>query len=153
MDKYFKILRAREEIARLNIEIRRVITHLRDEEQFLLHKENEQKPVNAVLAHQIHLYRLERLRFAEIHIRRFKKLEATPGFTGTLTCGTAISDGLKIDMASAAASSMSRINIDPMPDDPILDAESQEAEVEAEQDVAEEEDFAAMFDTLLAISY
>ncbi|KAJ7797083.1 hypothetical protein B0H14DRAFT_2390128 [Mycena olivaceomarginata] len=34
MDHYFKILRAREEIKRLNIEIRRVVTWIRDENRF-----------------------------------------------------------------------------------------------------------------------
>ncbi|KAF8137983.1 hypothetical protein K438DRAFT_2030893, partial [Mycena galopus ATCC 62051] len=35
MDRYFKILRAREEIKRLNIEIRRVVTWIHDENRFL----------------------------------------------------------------------------------------------------------------------
>ncbi|KAJ7019595.1 hypothetical protein C8F04DRAFT_1214298 [Mycena alexandri] len=41
LDKYFKIERAREEIRRCNIEIRRVITSIRDEKAFLTAKENE----------------------------------------------------------------------------------------------------------------
>ncbi|KXN83359.1 hypothetical protein AN958_01534 [Leucoagaricus sp. SymC.cos] len=74
MDKYFKIVRAREEIARLNIEIKRVITHLRDEERFLLHQEHEYMSIDPSIAYQIHLYRLEQIRFAETHMHRFRKL-------------------------------------------------------------------------------
>ncbi|KAG6858456.1 hypothetical protein C0991_002679, partial [Blastosporella zonata] len=41
MDRYFKMERAREEIRRLNIEIKRVITHMQDKEAFLAAKEKE----------------------------------------------------------------------------------------------------------------
>ncbi|KAJ7786908.1 hypothetical protein B0H14DRAFT_2400086, partial [Mycena olivaceomarginata] len=41
MDSYFKILRAREEIVRLNIEIRRLVTWINDEDQFLRNRELE----------------------------------------------------------------------------------------------------------------
>ena len=39
MDQYFKMERAREEIARLNIEIPRLTTYICDEEAFLLQHE------------------------------------------------------------------------------------------------------------------
>ncbi|KAJ6550347.1 hypothetical protein B0H10DRAFT_2242734 [Mycena sp. CBHHK59/15] len=35
MDQHYKLLRADEEIQRLNIEIQRLVTHMRDEEAFL----------------------------------------------------------------------------------------------------------------------
>ncbi|KAJ7831313.1 hypothetical protein B0H14DRAFT_2592757 [Mycena olivaceomarginata] len=41
MDRYFKILRAREEIKRLNVEIPRVVTWIRDEYKVLCRKEQE----------------------------------------------------------------------------------------------------------------
>jgi hypothetical protein len=41
MDRYFKILRAREEIKRLNVEIPRVVTGTRDEYKVLRRKEQE----------------------------------------------------------------------------------------------------------------
>ncbi|KAJ7156602.1 hypothetical protein C8R43DRAFT_883952 [Mycena crocata] len=44
MDRYFKILRAREEIKRLNVEIPRVITWIRDENRCLRAKERELPP-------------------------------------------------------------------------------------------------------------
>ncbi|KAJ7803384.1 hypothetical protein B0H14DRAFT_3091989 [Mycena olivaceomarginata] len=43
MDSYFKILRAREEIQRLNIEIKRVVTWIDNEDRFLRKKEEELK--------------------------------------------------------------------------------------------------------------
>ncbi|KAJ7659532.1 hypothetical protein B0H17DRAFT_1212861 [Mycena rosella] len=41
MDKYFKLLRAKEEIVRLNVEIRRVVTWINNEDEFLRHRESE----------------------------------------------------------------------------------------------------------------
>lgn len=59
MDDYFKVLRAKEEIVRLNIEIQRVVTHLHDEERFFLSKEQEIGKIDPVLAHQIKHLRSE----------------------------------------------------------------------------------------------
>src|ERR1700722_1773183 len=85
MDLYFKIQRAKEEIERLNIEIPRVVTHIRDERQFLLKKEAEYWESHPILSHQIKLYRMERCRFDAQHMRRFKDIARLPGFTGTIT--------------------------------------------------------------------
>ncbi|KAF6749130.1 hypothetical protein DFP72DRAFT_992049 [Ephemerocybe angulata] len=85
MDRYFKIERAREEITRLNIEIRRIITHLKDEDEFL--KNAEEKEQDRVLAHHIKRYRSLRMRFSSLHRARFKKLSQLPGFTGTTLPG------------------------------------------------------------------
>jgi hypothetical protein len=41
MGTHFKIIRAKEEIQRLNIEIRRPVTYIRDEQDFLVAKEEE----------------------------------------------------------------------------------------------------------------
>ncbi|KAG6895726.1 hypothetical protein C0992_013015 [Termitomyces sp. T32_za158] len=88
MDHYFKMERAREEIQRLNIEIKRVVTHMQDEEAFLLAKEVDARSKDAVLAFHIRCYREERTRFYEIHRRRFKKLAQNPHFTGSIVPGT-----------------------------------------------------------------
>ncbi|KAJ6596456.1 hypothetical protein B0H10DRAFT_1635061, partial [Mycena sp. CBHHK59/15] len=82
MDNYFKICRAVEEIKRLNIEIRRVITHIRDEEAFLRQKEVETREIKPAISHQISIYREERTRFNALHMARFRKLALSPGFTG-----------------------------------------------------------------------
>jgi hypothetical protein len=53
MDGYFKLLRAKEEIVRLNVEIPRLATYMRDEEAYLQLKEKEVKATNPALAYQI----------------------------------------------------------------------------------------------------
>jgi hypothetical protein len=57
MDSYFKILRAREEIKRLNIEIKRVVTWIEDEDWFLRKMEEKLKETNSLLAVQVSQYR------------------------------------------------------------------------------------------------
>ncbi|KAF7346739.1 hypothetical protein MSAN_01812200 [Mycena sanguinolenta] len=56
MDKYFKILQAREEIQWLNIEIKHVVTWIRDEDRFLRKKEAEYQDTDPLLAVQISRY-------------------------------------------------------------------------------------------------
>ncbi|KAF7342695.1 hypothetical protein MSAN_02027400 [Mycena sanguinolenta] len=53
MDRYFKILRAKEEIKRLDIEIKCVVTWIEDEDWFLRKKEAEHQDTNPALAVQI----------------------------------------------------------------------------------------------------
>ncbi|KAF8337774.1 hypothetical protein F5887DRAFT_1063021 [Amanita rubescens] len=86
-DQYFKLERAREEIDRLNIEIRRVITYIADEAIFLQMIEEAVAADDARLAHQITLYGLERGRSNAVHIKRFAKLAKDPGFTGNVRLG------------------------------------------------------------------
>jgi hypothetical protein len=88
IDHHFKLERAREEIQRLNIEIRRVITYIRDEDLFLRLKEGEVREANPGLACQVKIYRMERGRFNEQHMQRFRKLASLPGFTGSIRPGT-----------------------------------------------------------------
>ncbi|KAJ7724512.1 hypothetical protein B0H16DRAFT_1736701 [Mycena metata] len=68
MDTHFKILRAREEIIRLNVEIRRFVTYMQDERE---------------------QYRWRRGRFDKDHMKRFQvmKKRLGPRFTGTLLRG------------------------------------------------------------------
>ncbi|KAJ7876438.1 hypothetical protein B0H13DRAFT_2236010 [Mycena leptocephala] len=72
MDTHFKIERAKEEIHRLNIEIRRLVTYIRDERVFLLAKEAE--------------YRMQRGRFDDDHMKRLRTMarKLGPRFSGTL---------------------------------------------------------------------
>ncbi|KAJ6552453.1 hypothetical protein DFH09DRAFT_1248675 [Mycena vulgaris] len=70
MDCFFKIERARKEITRLNIEIRRLVTYIRDEKEVLLKKESEVNLTDPHLAFFIGKYRLQRGRFDETHIKR-----------------------------------------------------------------------------------
>jgi hypothetical protein len=97
MDRYFKTLRAREEIKRLNIEIRRVVTWIRNENHFLRRMERSLRDtegkteegieVDALMAVQVRLYREQRGCFDAGHLERFQKLAQTLGFTGSLRCG------------------------------------------------------------------
>ncbi|KAJ7170394.1 hypothetical protein C8R43DRAFT_1120826 [Mycena crocata] len=80
MDRYFKLLRAKEEIKRLN-------------EREL--KDTEGKTVEEVergiqMAVQVKLYQERRGRFDDGHMRRFWRLAETPGFTGSLRPGVAV---------------------------------------------------------------
>ncbi|KAJ3558554.1 hypothetical protein NP233_g11487 [Leucocoprinus birnbaumii] len=132
MDQYFKTVRAREEIVRLNVEIRRVITHMHDEEQFLRAKEAALAPKDAYLAHQIKKLRLERTRFNEIHARRFAKLKKVSGFTGCLALGRSL-DRSRHQAATESGSE----SIAPEPLEVIVESEDEE---DIEELVAAEED-------------
>ena len=101
MDNYFKILRAREEIKRLNIEIKRVVTWIEDEDRFLRRKENEYKVSNPALSVQISRYRQRRSRSDYNHMQRFWALAKTPGFTGSLVPGRSV-EGQAIRRATRA---------------------------------------------------
>ncbi|KAF8153713.1 hypothetical protein K438DRAFT_1987421 [Mycena galopus ATCC 62051] len=90
MDSYFKILRAREEIKCLNIEIQRVVTWINDEDLFLRKKEEQYKASNPHLAVQISRYQLRCARSDTIHMNWFWALAKTPGFTGSVIPGVSI---------------------------------------------------------------
>ena len=93
-NSFFKMERAKEEITRLNVEIKRVITYMHDEERFLCHKEIEIKGDDPSLAHQIHLIRMERGHFTDIHMAHFIKLACNPGFSGSIIPGISIDQSL-----------------------------------------------------------
>ncbi|KAJ6521652.1 hypothetical protein DFH09DRAFT_1251094 [Mycena vulgaris] len=85
MDQHFKLLRADEEIQRLNVEIRRFVTYMRDEEEFLTREEGRlQEEGDHGIAHQ-------RGRFTALHSERFVKLSKVPGFTGDILPGVSVS--------------------------------------------------------------
>ncbi|KAG6808231.1 hypothetical protein H0H92_004952 [Tricholoma furcatifolium] len=94
MDQYFRIERAREEIQRLNIEIKQVVTHMRDEEAFLLRCEQQLKETDPILAFHVRRYCKERTRFYEAHRRRFNKLALHSLFSGTLEPGSPVDTSL-----------------------------------------------------------
>ncbi|KAJ7129039.1 hypothetical protein C8R43DRAFT_896829 [Mycena crocata] len=103
MDRYFKLLRAREEIKRLNVEIPRVITWIRDESRCLRAKERELREQDLQMAIQVRLYRERRGRFDDGHMQRFYRLAEKPGFTGSLKPGMAVERREASDAARAAA--------------------------------------------------
>jgi hypothetical protein len=91
MDQHYRLLRADEEIQRLNVEIRRLVTYMGDEASFLdveegrLREEGEEG-----LALQVWLLRMEHARFTAIHMERLTKLSKEPGFTGDLVPGISV---------------------------------------------------------------
>ncbi|KAJ7810225.1 hypothetical protein B0H14DRAFT_3090839 [Mycena olivaceomarginata] len=79
-----QILRAREEIQRLNIEIKRVITWIDNEDRFLRKKEEELKETDPLLAVQVTRYRQCRGPSDLYHMHWFWALAKVPGFTGSV---------------------------------------------------------------------
>ncbi|KAG6826205.1 hypothetical protein H0H92_000724 [Tricholoma furcatifolium] len=94
LDQFFKMERAREEIHRLNIEIKRMITHMRDEEAFLAAKVRDIARTDEALAHQVNLHFEERTRFYDLHRRRFKQLATNPHFSGSIVPGVPVDKSL-----------------------------------------------------------
>ena len=90
MDWYFKKCRAVEEIQCLNIEIRRLLTHIQDEDRHLRRCEEYMKPINVLLAHQIATRRNNRSRFNALHLQRLHHISQLPRFTGTLLPGQTV---------------------------------------------------------------
>ncbi|KAJ7022152.1 hypothetical protein C8F04DRAFT_1272872 [Mycena alexandri] len=92
LDKYFKIERAKEEIQRCNIEIRRLVTYIRDERKYLSGVEDRLRETDPGLSWCVRSYRMERERYNTMHIERFSRLAAKAGsrFTGTLLPGVRI---------------------------------------------------------------
>ena len=90
MDWYFKKCRAVEEVQRLNIEIRRLLTYIQDEDQHLRRCEEHMKLINIPLAHQIAICRNNRSRFSALHLHRLYHISQLSGFTGTLLPGKSI---------------------------------------------------------------
>ncbi|KAJ7839093.1 hypothetical protein B0H13DRAFT_1457725, partial [Mycena leptocephala] len=89
MDTHFKIECAKEEIHRLNIEICRLVTYIRDERVFLLAKEAEVRETDPHLAIFIGKYRMQRGRFDDDHMKHLRTMarKLGPRFSGTLVPG------------------------------------------------------------------
>ncbi|KAF9049005.1 hypothetical protein BJ165DRAFT_1343532, partial [Panaeolus papilionaceus] len=90
LDQYFKIKGARDEIKRLNVEIPRLTTYIRDEEAFLSHHITALTETQPHLAHQIRLRLASFIRKNDVHITRLKGLLKLPGFSGTLNEGVSV---------------------------------------------------------------
>ncbi|KAK7031920.1 hypothetical protein R3P38DRAFT_3313830 [Favolaschia claudopus] len=86
LDSYHKLKRAKEEIQRLNIEIKRFVTYMDDEKELLLKTRREVEQGNPVLAFFIRRYGHQRGRFNTIHMEKLRELAAKLGddFTGSL---------------------------------------------------------------------
>lgn len=90
MDTHFKMCRALEELDRLNVEVPRLATYIRDEDTYLRSCEDQLRLSNPPLALQIALHREERGRYNAHHNRRLLDLAKLPGFTGFIIPGESI---------------------------------------------------------------
>jgi hypothetical protein len=89
MDSYFKLLRAEEEILRLNVEVRRFATFIRDENQYL-HTMEQQNHSQQTLAFQIRMKRMEMGRYDALHMKIINQITKLAGYTGGELYGTHI---------------------------------------------------------------
>ncbi|KAJ7048102.1 hypothetical protein C8F01DRAFT_1214452 [Mycena amicta] len=129
MDSHFKIKRAREEIQRLDVEIRRVITWIPDERRRLQQLE----------ADDVHMYRERRSVYDTTHLQRFRELPKKHGaaFTGNLRPGTAV------DMTTNGAELM---DVDDGPESvDVEDDVTAEERVELEEDEEREDAYGLAF--------
>ncbi|KAI5992520.1 hypothetical protein EDD15DRAFT_2388285 [Pisolithus albus] len=94
INTYFKLCRAEEEVVRLNVEIRRVVTYLVDEDRYLRACEALYQDANPALAYQISRYRTIRSRFTPLHLRSLEKISRLSGFNGMLTLGIMCMDAV-----------------------------------------------------------
>jgi hypothetical protein len=144
MDTHFKFLRAHKEIERLNAEIRRVATHLRDEDHYLRTCEERAHPTDPALAYQIFVHRMLRGRFKAHHEHCLEGIAKIPGFSGTIVPGESLDtgDGACVFTATnlhPAAAGASR-HLEPSGDASAGNSEIEDERVELEQDAEEEEE-------------
>lgn len=92
IDQAFKLERAEEELARLNIEVPRLATYIRDEDIYLRAKEADLLLTDPALAHQVFLYRMERGRFNAHHLQVLGKIYLLPGYTGPIGMGIHVTE-------------------------------------------------------------
>jgi hypothetical protein len=81
--KYFKVIRAQEEIIRLNVEIHRLHRWVSDEDKHLIAKLDNLQKADKPLAAALSAYTSMCHRVNDIHHRRLKTLYKLKGFTST----------------------------------------------------------------------
>ena len=136
MDLHFKTCRAREEIKRLNIEIRQLVTYVRDEDKYLHECESRLKASHPELAHQVSRQRNVRGRFTFKHLERLGNIGSLPGFSGTLVPGESTMNGL----GESAGPVSIRIPAHMSRDRPMDIADTLRGITETEKDWEDEED-------------
>ena len=92
MDSYFKVLRAQEEVLRLNVEVPCLATFMRDDDAYLLKKQMEIQATHPALSHQIGIYHMEGGRFIVHHTKILNQIVASKGYSGSLLLGTHVTD-------------------------------------------------------------
>ena len=155
MDSYFRLLRAHEEIDRLNVEIRRVATHLRDEDQYLCRCEETSRLTDPSLAHQIGLHRMLRGQFKAHHEHCLKGISKIVGFSGTITPGASMdtSEGASVFLPANQSLPPSPVLSHPSAEERTSSraAEMENERVELEQEADEEEEDEALTRDILDV--
>ncbi|KAF7348117.1 hypothetical protein MSAN_01764300 [Mycena sanguinolenta] len=157
MDRHFKLLRADEEIARVNLEIQRFVTYMVDEERFLVyHEERLRAEGNPGLAHQVGVHRMERSRFNALHMENLVKLSKEDGFTGSISPGVRVSKERRVPEVRASSTDGDHPMPTPLaphvPTPPLPPEERDGEEEEEEEEEAEAEvDGEALADAFEAI--
>jgi hypothetical protein len=133
IDQAFKLERAEEEVARLNIEVPRLATYIRDEDRCLREREVEMSHSQPALAHQVGIHRMERARFNAHHLKVLGKIYVLDGYTGPVGCGT------RVEEAPAAQEDPKEQDLPPAAGASLIHEEDCEEELEEEQAGEEEE--------------
>ncbi|KAG0698993.1 hypothetical protein DFH29DRAFT_983677 [Suillus ampliporus] len=91
---YFKMCHAKEEITCLNIEIRRLVTYMCDEDHYLRTCQRQLKAIHPALAHQVHVRHHIHARFNAQHLKHLGDIANLSGFTGSVIPGESILTGV-----------------------------------------------------------
>ncbi|KAJ3794622.1 hypothetical protein GGU11DRAFT_879728 [Lentinula aff. detonsa] len=81
MSELFKLMRAGEELDRLHVEIKRLVTNMKEEEEYIRRLVRKVRRHNEALSFQIWLHGNERRRFNGIHQRRLRDIQRLKGFS------------------------------------------------------------------------
>ncbi|KAJ7080779.1 hypothetical protein B0H15DRAFT_924340 [Mycena belliarum] len=153
MDQHYKLLRADEEIARLNIEIRRFVTHIADEEAFLVHHEQHLRAEGDLgLAHQVGIYRMERGRFNALHVDRLGKLSKERGFTGCISAGVSVCRERHVRLPAQPTEGDFEMRAPSPPPQRSEAAGAEDADGSDEEDEEDPEDLAEAFFVIMRVS-
>jgi hypothetical protein len=88
LDQYYRILQAREELVRLNIEIRRLVTYMADEKDYVTKVcDGLIADGKSSLAYHVNAHYLRRARSNKNHMDNLNKLATNPSFSGSLAVG------------------------------------------------------------------
>lgn len=96
---YFKIQRAQEEIAHLNLEVHRLRTYMRDEENHLRLHQTRLQMTYPEMSYQVGKLLMAQQGVNEVHRRHLDRLENLDGFTGVRGLGTAM-ESMAVDEES-----------------------------------------------------
>ena len=138
IDKAFKLERAEEEVARLNIEVPRLATYIRDEDIYLRGKEAELLLSRPALALQVSLYRMERGRFNAHHLKVLGKIYLLAGYTGPIGAGTRVAEAPMTSEEPDASGELQTPALPPTGTNPIHEMDLEE-ELDEEQAGEDEE--------------